>query len=222
ELPEEPAVPPSPVVNASSALADGAASLALDGSAATAWKSNPAAGLEQELTIDFRRTRELGGLIVHWLPHTYASRYEIEISDDGAHWKPVGRVTRGTGGPDAWLLPETETRFLRMALHDGPAHAYGVAEIEVQDLAFGASPHGVFEFLARQSPRGVYPRAFSGEQVYWTVVGIDGGSESGLLSEDGALEVARGSFSVEPFVIDDGRVVAWADVKTSQSLVESD
>jgi hypothetical protein len=222
ELPEEPAVPPVPAVHASSSLPGAGAPLALDGSTATAWKSAPAAGAEQALTIDFRRPRELGGLIVRWLPHAYASRYEVEVSDDGGRWRTVGSVTRGAGGPDAWLLPETETRYLRLALHDGPAHAYGIAEIEVKDLAFGASPNGFFEFLARQSPRGVYPRAFSGEQVYWTVVGIDGGSESGLLSEDGALEVARGSFSIEPFVVDEGRVVGWADVKTSHSLVEGD
>jgi hypothetical protein len=40
------------------------------------------------------------------------------------------------------------------------------------------------------------------------------------LSEDGALEVARGGFSVEPFVVDGGKVVGWAGVKAAQSLRE--
>jgi hypothetical protein len=66
--------------------------------------------------------------------------------------------------------------------------------------------------------RGLYPRAFRGEQSYWTLVGVDGGAQSGLMSEDGALELAKGGVSVEPFVIEDGRLVTWADVAESQSL----
>ncbi|HEX7128904.1 MAG TPA: hypothetical protein VF217_02410, partial [Rhodanobacteraceae bacterium] len=42
------------------------------------------------------------------------------------------------------------------------------------------------EALAKHAPRGSFPRGFSGQQVYWALVGVDGGSDSGLLSEDGA------------------------------------
>ncbi len=60
----------------------------------------------------------------------------------------------------------------------------------------------------RASSRAViFHAGFSGQQSYWTIVGVDGGSDSGLLSEDGALEVARGGFSIEPFVRVDSRVV---------------
>jgi hypothetical protein len=60
----------------------------------------------------------------------------------------------------------------------------------------------------------------SGEQPTWTIVGIDGADESGLLSEDGALEVARGGFSIEPFVVEGSRVVGWADVEARQDLFD--
>jgi len=50
-------------------------------------------------------------------------------------------------------LPESETRFLRLILHDGPARAYGLAEIEVKDLAFGASPNA-FSRLSRARRHG--------------------------------------------------------------------
>src|SRR6185503_12946316 len=110
--------------------------------------------------------------------------------------------------------------FLRLALRSGPARAYGLAELEIRDLAFGASANAFFQALARESPRGTYPRGMSGEQPTWTLVGVDGGEDSALLSEDGALEVARGGFSIEPFVIADSRVVGWADVKTRQTLVD--
>ncbi|HEY7216613.1 MAG TPA: coagulation factor 5/8 type domain-containing protein, partial [Thermoanaerobaculia bacterium] len=70
------------------------------------------------------------------------------------------------------------------------------------------------------APRGSYPRAFSGEQAYWTVVGVDGDAEEGLLGEDGALEVGQGAFSIEPFLWMDGELVTWAGVEAAQSLAE--
>ncbi|WP_426286118.1 discoidin domain-containing protein [Luteibacter sp. E-22] len=81
------------------------------------------------------------------------------------------------------------------------------------------TPNAIFESRAKQARRGLYPRGFSGEQSYWTIVGVDGGSrDSALISEDGAVEVVRGGFSIEPFLIDGRKLVTWADVKTSQSL----
>jgi hypothetical protein len=58
---------------------------------------------------------------------------------------------------DPLYLPESETRFLRLVLYDGPAHTYGLAEIDVKDLAFGASPNAFFEAIAREAPRGILP-----------------------------------------------------------------
>ena len=79
--------------------------------------------------------------------------------------------------------------------------------------------NAVFETRAKQVRRGLYPRGFSGEQSYWTLVGVDGGSrDSALISEDGAVEITRGGFSLEPFVMDHGKLLTWADVDTTQSL----
>ncbi|HEX4622454.1 MAG TPA: hypothetical protein VH208_12895, partial [Myxococcaceae bacterium] len=75
--------------------------------------------------------------------------------------------------------------------------------------------------LAHGAPRGHVPRAFLGEQNYWTLVGVDGGGpRSALLSEDGALEIGRGGFSVEPAVLVGEELATWADVQVSQSLRE--
>src|SRR5436190_4311827 len=221
ELPLPPAQWPKPVGAASSSLPGAEAALALDGSVATAWRSDPATGAEQTLTLDLGGEREFGGLIVRWRDQAYASRYDVEFSDDGERWIRVRAVTEGRGGPDALLTADAQTRFVRLVLHDGPQHAYGIAEIEIEDLAFGASPNAFFQALARDSPRGSFPRGFSGEQAYWTIVGVDGGADSGLLSEDGALEVASGGFSIEPFVVADSKVATWADVTMTQSLDEA-
>ena len=39
-----------------------------------------------------------------------------------------------------------------------------------------AAHNAGIQAMASVAPRGVYPRAFSGEQSYWTLVGVDGGA----------------------------------------------
>ena len=118
--------------------------------------------------------------------------------------------------------PKPRPAFCAWSCTRGSPRRYGLAEIEVKPLAFGESANAFFQGLARESPRGTYPRGMSGEQSTWTLVGIDGGDQSGLLSEDGALEVSRGGFSIEPFVVAGSRVVGWADVQARQFLIDGD
>lgn len=73
---------------------------------------------------------------------------------------------------------------------------------------------------AKESKRGLYPRAFVGEQPYWTLAGSDGGKVTALMSEDGAIEPAKGSFSIEPFIYADDALYGWHDVKVRHSLAE--
>lgn len=74
---------------------------------------------------------------------------------------------------------------------------------------------------ARRAVRGMYPRGLTGEQSYWTLVGVDGGApHSALMSEDGAVEVGKGGWSIEPMVFDDHAVIDWATVKTTQRLLD--
>src|SRR5262245_6724627 len=103
----------------------------------------------------------------------------------------------------------------------GRDRAYALDEIEIEDLAFGASANAFFSALAKSAPRGWYPRGFYDEQTYWTVVGVDGGHETGLFSEDGALEVSRGGFSIAPVVAEaDGKLSTWADATITHSLAD--
>ena len=82
-----------------------------------------------------------------------------------------------------------------------------------------ATPDAFFQQQARQAPRGLYPRGYTGEQSYWTLVGTDGGAkQSALISEDGAVEVRRGGWSIEPMLLDRGRLIDWASVQITQSL----
>ena len=220
ELPPVPAIWPTPSVSASSHRSGAEPALAVDGQSATAWRSDPASGPAQDLTLDFGQRREFGGVVLHWLDRAFASRYEVQISDDAARWRTLRVVSGGNGGIDALPLPEAESRYLRLWLQEGPAGIYGLSEIEIEDPDFGESGSAFVEEVARNSPRGYFPRGFSGEQAYWTLVGIDGGSDSGLLSTDGALEVGQGGFSIEPFVVAAGKPTTWADVDAAPFLLD--
>lgn len=165
---------------------------------------------------DLGKPREIGGVILQWAPGRPAGDYRVELSNDGRNWRRVRDVLGSNGGEDFIALPEQETRWLRVvpSTRQGPV----LQSVEVQPLAFSATPNDFLKAVAARAPRGAWPRGFSGEQPYWTIVGVDGGREQGLIGEDGAIELAKGAPSVEPFVVVDGKLVGWADVQATQSL----
>jgi hypothetical protein len=217
-LPASP--PPAPTLTSlpSSALAQLAK--ALDDSQETAWEST--SSKPQHLTLDLGQSREFGGLMLRWLPGLAARDYRISASDDGDVWRVVGEIEGSDGGVDPIPLPEAEARYLRIELLRAQGKHYALADLQLQDLAFGANPNAMLMALAKEAPRGDYPRGFSGEQTYWTVLGLNGGGAQALLSEDGAIEPYRGSFSVEPMLFVAGQRLSWADARITHSLMDGD
>ena len=195
----------------------GDAAAAVDGVADTAWRA-PAIQGGQRVVLDLGRVREFGGLVLDWRPDLQAARYRVQASDDGVAWRDLREVQGGDGGRDWIALPESEARWIALDLIDGPGAEFALAGAQVQPLAFSAHPNDFVRAVAADQPRGRWPRGFSGEQPYWTILGLDGGLQQGLVGEDGAVEVARGGFSIEPFVSSGGRLVTWADAAPRQSL----
>lgn len=160
-----------------------------------------------ELTLDFRHLREFNGL---WFAQGAATR--VEASDDNRRWKLLSSQPGR-----ALFLGEQEWRWLRVR-HEGRKPP----EVELRDARQWPDRNAAVAEVARALPRGEMPRAFLGEQNYWTVFGVDGGAQrSGLVSEDGAIELTRGGPSVEPAVqLADGRLVTWAQARIEHRLVE--
>lgn len=215
ELPPEPAAPPRPVVSATSAQGVNVAALAVDGDPQTGWRSAPGA---QSLTLDLGYEREFGGVTLRWADKLHASAYTLMASDDGRDWALLRRVTEGDGGTDWIMTTEASAQWLRLDLQAGPGEGYALNEIEVEPLSFGEDLTSFVTAVADEAVRGVYPRGFHGEQPYWTLVGVDGGGESALMGEDGAVELRRGGPTIEPFVMQNGRLITWADVSIDQTL----
>jgi F5/8 type C domain len=169
------------------------------------------------LGVDFGIAREFGALALRWRAGAIASSYAIELSDDGVQWRRVRTVERARGAVQTHWLPDAEARFVRVVPMGG-----ATAALEQVAPLDPASANAFFAQLAQQAPRGAYPRAYVGEQSYWTVLGVDGGRVASLLSEDGALEPLPGVGALEPFLVIDGRVRSWADARITHSLVGGD
>lgn len=231
ELPPPDATPPPPIVTASSAKPEHDPRFALDGDPSTFWAPVPRDTLRR-LRLDFQQTREYGGLVLRWIPRFHAGNYDIDISDDGSAWRTVREVRNANGGRDYLFLPESESRYLRLRilkLGEGATafdqlaaraierHHWALAEIDVEPLEWASSREVFFQNVAEDAPRGSFPRGISGEQSYWTVVGVDADPREVLINEDGMIETGKGRFSVEPFLHID-KLVTWADVELEQIL----
>ncbi|MBX3356795.1 MAG: discoidin domain-containing protein [Phycisphaeraceae bacterium] len=180
------------------------------------------------LELDLGRSCEIGGAVIEWSASAFATDYDLEVSQDRSQWETVASVRGGNGGRDWVAAPDSEGRYLRLAVRrradpDAPVR---VERLDVRDAAFGSTRNAFIREVARKSPRGWFPRQFHDEQAYWTIVGTPESSEEALLSEDGTLEVAKQGFTVEPMVVlnDDGapRLLTWADVSATQRLEHGD
>ncbi len=209
-----------PVVTASTFLPGHEPRLVLDQDPQTSWRSGELAA-EQWLQMDFQKLREYGGLIIDWDPADYATSYRVEVSDDGESWTMAYASTAGIGGRSYVYTPDGESRYVRITLlQSSQGKGYEIRAIAVQPIAFSASPNQFFDAIASSAFRGTYPKYFTGQQSYWTVVGADGDDKEALISEEGIIEVDKGAFSIEPFLYIGGALVTWSDVQPEQALAE--
>lgn len=205
-----------PVVRAPADDPDHPPTALSDGDTATSWRSPRA---RTSVTIDFLRDREFGGVTLAWEAGRAAQRYTLLASDDGRRWRQLARRTRGRGTWDHLYLPDSDARYLRLDLADAEGQrGFGLREVRIESLEASGSRNAFFALVARDAPRGSFPRYLLGERANWTIVGADGASEEALLNEDGAVEPGTGAFSVEPFLLVNGRLLSWSDVERGASL----
>lgn len=180
---------------------------------------------------DFSAAREFSGVQVRW-PAGQSQRprnYALQTEEEDGQWKTIANVRDGAGPLDAIYTPDAEARRLRLRVAEGtpPAAraALSGAVLEPMDPKSWKSLDAATSARAKSLPAGLYPRAYLGQQNYWTIFGTESFSKRvALISEDGAIEPMPGGPSIEPFILLEGpkgaapRLVTWADVKTSHSL----
>ncbi len=220
-LPESKPYTGTPTLTASTAADDiSAARFALDNQTDTQWRS-AAGDAEPTLSIDFSQAREFGGLVVHWDPARFSSQYEVQFSDDGENWDTARRVERNSGRTQFLSLPDAEARAVRLKMRVTPGgDPVAIRELEILPLETTRDANALALEIAGRAPRGHYPRAIGGEGTFWTIVGVRAEEHEALVSEDGAVEVDKQAFSIEPFLSVGGRLLTWADATITQSLAD--
>ena len=92
--------------------------------------------------------------------------------------------------------------------------------MQPQSFEFSRSIETFLYNVARREPRGRYPRWLNREQTLWTPFGTAQSTQCALINEDGAVEVAPSSFSIEPMLVIDDQLVTWTDVSQRQELLD--
>ena len=95
------------------------------------WRSSGA--VDEWLMVDLEETTFLVRASLLWGGQP-ATRYDLEVSDDGASWNVVHSVASGNGGLDEAPLGVT-ARYLRVHATGGPGSAFELRELRLSGLS---------------------------------------------------------------------------------------
>jgi hypothetical protein len=211
---------PIPDISASSFSEGKTPELIIDSLYDTYWESK--GSRTQPVIIDFKTTREFGGLKINWLRDHQASAFDISISDDKIKWEKIYSVKSNKSDVSFINLPETESRYLKINLKKNKSkRKFGIAEINFLKIKNSLTKNDFFIYASQNSPLGDFPRYFSEEASYWTEVGVNSDQKEALISEDGMVEIEKGRFSIEPMLRVDDKYFTWTNVKSEQSLEQN-
>jgi hypothetical protein len=191
-----------------------------DGNKNTNWQSSK--GQKQFVIIDLMKYREFGGLVIDWDEINFSTNYNVEISNDKKSWETVYSVNSGKGGRRYIYLKDSESRYIKLDLKQcSKKNGYIINDIYIKGSEFSENPEKFFAEIAKDKPRGYFPKYNYNEQSYWTITGVSGDEKEALINEEGMVEVDKKCFSLEPFIYNNGKLITWNDVKTTQ-LLEDD
>ncbi|TAG08437.1 MAG: hypothetical protein EAZ42_10550 [Verrucomicrobia bacterium] len=166
--------------------------------------------------IDLGRPQRMGGVVIDWLLPAAAKEFSLYQSDDGKSWSACYQAEHAVGARTYISLPRATLRWLKFVFGDAASAA--VRNISIMPDSFSQTPHDFIHAVAKNFPRGSFPRYWLREQSYWTPVGSPSGKHRALINEEGMIEPDEGSFSLEPFVLLDDRLLTWADVEITAAL----
>ncbi|MCM3697977.1 discoidin domain-containing protein [Paenibacillus macerans] len=112
-------------VYSSSSLGGNTPDMAVDGNENTRWESvwqkDP-----QWIYVDLGKSASISKISVKW-ENAYATSFELQVSDDEIHWKPVYATTKGEGGLTEVDKLAEQGRYVRVYSTDRAQKAYGVS-----------------------------------------------------------------------------------------------
>jgi len=204
-------------VEASSVLPSSDIKFLTDGKKETSWISDNAA--KQEIILDLNGRKEFGGLKINWGEKDYAKKFSVLVSDDRKTWEKVYSAEKENSNTNYVRLPEFEAAYIKLILENSSGKkCFAIGELEILSGEYSADPNRFFINIAKDFPRGYFPRYFNEEKSYWTITGVNSDVKEALINEEGMVEVDKSNFSLEPFLFVDGKLITWNEQQTIQSL----
>lgn len=154
----------------------------------------------ESITVDFGYVRPPLGALIDWgEPH--GTVFSVHLSDDGEHFREMGRINTSHGDYDNFYWRSTTSRYFRLTVHEASAPEGAVVnELKLRILNKDRMPIGQLERAALAGRGELYPQALIGRQVYWTALGeIDHAGEA-LFDEYGNLEAQPGWGQLTPLL----------------------
>lgn len=111
---------------------------AIDHDDGTRWSSGFSD--EQSLTLDYGRSVAIDRVRINW-ERAHATRYLLQVSDDGAKWTTLKAVDDSQGGIEDWTGLAGQGRYLRMqGVQRSTQYGYSIFEIQAFTVASSTPP----------------------------------------------------------------------------------
>jgi hypothetical protein len=111
------------------------------------------------LTIDLGAVREVGGLHIRWDAEDSAQDFAVELSKDGEHWKNIREVAGNHRRDELLFLPDQEAKLVRLAMRKSSrGKGFAIESVDVEPPEWAPTPNDFFAAVAKEAPRGDYPR----------------------------------------------------------------
>ena len=174
--------------------------------------------LHEEIVMDFQQVREIGGFVINWDKINYPKKIEIYFSNDKNEWEKVYSVENYYGNRTYVRLLNKEARYVSLRFFNSPTKFFGIKNLRILKPSESENLNNFFINIAKDFPRGYYPRYFYKEKSYWNIIGVNGDEKEALINEDGMIEIDKKQFSIEPFLQIDSNFYTWDNVKIEQQL----
>ncbi|MCX8106690.1 MAG: hypothetical protein N3D80_12555, partial [Ignavibacterium album] len=117
-------------------------------------------------------------------------------------------------------LTNAEGKKVLLVLKNQKPKSVGIKEVKILEPSYSEDINRFFINIAKNYPRGYYPRYFYEEKSYWNIIGVKSDYKEALINEEGMIEVDKLRFSIEPLISLDNKMITWNDVQLTQSLEE--
>lgn len=101
----------------------------IDGDSTTRWSST--ATESAWMTIDLQKVYPVGRVVLNW-EASYASGYQVLVSEFGENWQVVADVRNGDGQHDELTFPPMQARFVKILAQQRAAQKWGYSLYEVE------------------------------------------------------------------------------------------